>query len=118
MGYRSDIVIGVRKEILAEDLLTGFIPKRLKEEPQIHSGDLVYWKLEGLKWYSSYPEIEAIEDFFKELSGRTQPTVDGKSVPLFGALRIGENDDDIEAWGKPGEFEIWLNRGITFPGEQ
>lgn len=118
MGYRSDIVIGIHKTILARHLIAPEIPKWVLEEKHTIHNDIAYYKLSGWKWYSSYPEVAAIETWFTELL-EEQGTLPGEAeVPvIFGAIRIGEDDSDIESWGEPHEFDINLNRSIDFPME-
>ena len=120
MGYSSEVVIAVRKEILVEDLISPVIPKALRDEPHKLQGDVVYWHMPSWKWYESYPEIQEIEAFFAMLNER-EPINEGAdkdgtdTSPWFGAIRMGEGDDDIQTWGKPYEFDIQVQRLIDFP---
>lgn len=106
MGYRSDVVIGITKELWVEHQLSPSIPDALfSDDVDRYIKDVaVYFVIQDWKWYQSYPEVQAIESWLEKLVYGT-----------FGAMRIGENDDDIETWGDPGEFEIWLNRSIDHP---
>lgn len=121
MGYCSEIVIAVRKEILAEDLIHPVIPKSLRDEKYQIIDDILYWHMPSWKWYSSYPAIQEIEAFF-DLLGERGPIKEGtdKDVtdtsPWFGAIRMGEGDDDIQTWGDPFEFNISTVRYVNFPG--
>ena len=123
MGYCSEIVIAVRKEILAEDLIHPVIPKELRELSYQVDGDVLYWHIPSWKWYTSYPEIQEIEAFFKMLSKR-EPIKEGAdkdgtdTSPWFGALRLGEDDNDTQTWGEPGEFDIYHRRYVDFPGRE
>ena len=103
MGYRSDIVIAVNKEVLARNLIQKEIPECLGE-PEHVTDKAAYWFIEGWKWYSSYHDVQEINAWFDELAHEE-----------FGAMRIGE-DDDTETWGEPYEFDIYLNRSIVYPG--
>lgn len=118
MGYRSNIVIAIRKEILAEDLISQVIPPVLKEEPHTVRENTVWWHLQDWKWYSSYSEIQLIERFFQGLSDREPLEIDGEKYAWFAAMRMGENDDDLQTWGEPYEFEIQLVRHLEFPGRE
>ena len=120
MGYYSEIVIAVRKEILAEDLIHPVIPKELRELSYQVIGDALYWHIPNWKWYDSYPEIREIETFFAMLNERELidegADEDGTDTrPWFGALRLGEDSNDTQTWGKPSEFEICEHRYIDFP---
>ena len=121
MGYCSEVVIAVRKEILAEDLIHPVIPKELRELSCQVIGDALYWHLPSWKWYSSYPEIQEIEEFFTMLSER-EPINEGAdkdstdTSPWFGALRMGEDGNDVQTWGDPYEFDIHVQRFVEYPG--
>lgn len=107
MGYRSTIVIGIDKQVLARDLLTKEIPDCLKRESKYIDEDagIVYWRLEDWKWYPDYKDIQAIEHWFDDI-------LDGEE---FGAMRLGEEQTDIETWGDPYKFGIELNQHIDSP---
>lgn len=109
MGYTSTIVIGVKKEVLARDLIKPEIPNCLKEighkiNEQIGAA---YWELDSWKWYSTYDEIQKIEAWFASMDEEE-----------FGAIRIGEDADDYQKWGSPYDFDIYLNRYISFPEQE
>lgn len=106
MGYRSDVVIGIKKEIWVEHHLSPSIPDALLggDVNRVVKDKAVYFIISDWKWYSSYPEVSEIEQWLDSLNHED-----------FGAMRIGENDDDIQTWGDPGEFEIWLSRSIDYP---
>jgi hypothetical protein len=130
MGYTSRAVIAVHKTILAEDLINPIIPDALKEESpfvKVYDTDLArYWVIDSWKWYQDYPDIKAIEDFFEELSGRPEVTRHftecakpyESSIMVFGAVRMGENDDDIEEWGEPFSYDIGSVRYISHPNQE
>jgi hypothetical protein len=104
MGYRSDLVIAVRKEIIAADLINPTIPAVVKELSWSSTDAARYYFIEGWKWYDSYPEVRDIEAWF-----------DAMALEDFGAMRIGEDDNDTETWGSPYDFEIYLSRSIAAP---
>lgn len=104
MGYRSDLVIGIRKSVLAQDLINPTIPSIVKELSTASTDEAVYYFIEQWKWYESYPDIREIEAWF-----------DSMDYEDFGAMRIGEDDNDIQTWGSPYEFEIYLSRTISAP---
>lgn len=122
MSYRSDLVIAVHKQIITEDLINPIIPVALKNEPFCDTELARYWKLEGWKWYESYPEVQEIEAFFNRLdehelpirTSNVDPTLQFEIGP-YGALRIGEDHDDSQQWGDPGEYGVHLKRTIVSP---
>lgn len=109
MGYTSTIVIAVKKEVLARDLIKPEIPSCLKEighkiNEQIGAA---YWELDSWKWYSTYAEIQEIEKWF-----------DSMEYEDFGAIRLGEDDNDSQTWGSPYDFDICINRWISHPAQE
>lgn len=118
MGYRSDVVIGIHKTILARNLITSEIPKEIIEFGHTLHDDVAYFKISDWKWYPSYPEVAAIEEWFAGLVDEQNDLPEDAEVRvIFGAMRIGESDDDVETWGDPYSFDICLNRSIDFPME-
>ena len=122
MGYYSEIVIAVRKEILTEDLLHPVIPKELKGVEQQVIDDTVYWHIPSWKWYESYSEIAEILMFFELLRERDSinESIDKDGIdtlPWFGAMRVGEDGSDVETWGDPDHFNINAVHYINFPGK-
>ena len=109
MGYRSNIIIAINKEVRARHLITNEIPACLTNDDSVikeadeRTGNL-YFKIEDWKWYSTYPEIQAIEKWFESMQEHE-----------FGAMRMGEDDDDTQRWGEPYDFDICLNRYLSCP---
>ena len=121
MGYRSDVAITMRKEDY--ELLKEFDKENKNLIDLLESATIrekagavsLYW--EWLKWYDSFSEVEAIEEFLGKLSDEDKP---------YKFIRIGEEWDDIEReenWGdemKYGEVCYTVNdlihiyRGIEF----
>lgn len=116
MGYRFDIAIAVHKSIIARDLIDPIIPEVLKEEPFQDIGEARHWLLCGWKFYDSYQEVQDIQNFFDALDEESiQEPNSTYQYAVYGALRIGEDDDDVQSWGDPQEYQIYLNRSISSP---
>lgn len=118
MGYRSDVVIAIHKSIMARALITNELPSLLREEPSYQSGDALYWKMEGLKWYSEYKDVIEVEAYFDKLDA--EPCIFDQKEPtfstcVFGAMRMGEEVEDIETWGQPDQYDISLYQQIDCP---
>lgn len=119
MGYRSDITIGMTKELYMKCVLLGNIPACLAEykddEVTTRTGKH-YWVVEGWKFYEGYPEVQEIRDWFDwcDESKEAQPP-ENDNNPQFGAIRLGEEIGDIEEWGDPGHFDLWINQSISLP---
>lgn len=120
MGYRSEVVIAIHKKIMARNLISGELPKLLKDQPHYQVDDAFYWKFENIKWYSNYPEVQEVEAYFEALEASADdPENDDDDVinMSFGAIRVGENPDDIESWGEPDDFDITANTHIDCPSQ-
>lgn len=121
MGYTSTVIIAIHKSILAQDLVNPIIPTCLKnEEFSDEDPHIRYWEL-SWKWYAAYQEIQEIEAMFEklqELPPLTETDEDGRTYdqPIFGALRLGEELGDIQTWGDPDHFDIYVSQTVNYPG--
>ena len=122
MGYTSTVVIAVRKDTYLKCQLLQNIPRALMELRAEPYGDAMYWEIAGWKWYQDYSEIQAIEAWFDWLADEDEnpppmETFNGKEfqVPVFGALRMGEDMGDTQDWGDPSHFDIYPNQSISVP---
>lgn len=108
MGYTSQIVIAISKEVLARDLIDPHIPLFLKDMDSETDDRLncVFWELQDWKWYESIYEVQQLEAWFQLME-------DAKDN--FGVLRIGESDGDTQNWGQPYDFDIYVCRHIDYP---
>lgn len=123
MVYRSQIVIGVHKEIVARDLISPEIPKALhQEKPEKAVGDFFYWNLDW-KWYTSDPDVKAIIAWFHKLADEDNEramagTIENRYYPRFGAIQMGEAGNDVVEWGSPSELEIFSVHHVAFPTQE
>ena len=121
MGYRSDIVIGMSKELYTKCMLLNNIPEALNNEQTAIINGTVYWRINDWKWYDDYPEVRSIQDWFnwctdEEVNPRTEPTEAGNYPSAhFGALRSGEDVGDFDEWGEPSDFDIYRLSDIDAP---
>ena len=115
MGYRSDVVLAVNKEIMPEFLAylaTNDEAKRMVfsdhcELNQDYEGEghlLVAWT--GIKWYEGFPDVDVIEKFTCEMDEDTD------NSEMFRFVRVGEEYEDIEVRGYG--FDIHFNRAIDY----
>ena len=115
MGYRSEVVLAVNKEIIPEflaHLATNDASKRLVFSEacrldQDYEGEghlLVNWT--SIKWHESYPEVNVIEKFTCEMDEETDKS------EMFKFVRVGEDYEDIEERGYG--FDIHVNRSIDY----
>ena len=72
MGYRSEVVLAVNADAYAA--LTTVLArggeffnlfKEATTEP--YDGDATVYSWDAIKWYPSYPEVEAVKDFMSRL---------------------------------------------------
>lgn len=121
MGYRSDVVIGISKELYTKCVLLNNIPSSLKNEDTLNNDLGYYWHIRGWKWYQGYDDVVEIERWFEWCIAHDESLCSGESKfdppTNFGALRSGEEACDFEEWGDPGEFEIYRISGIDSPFE-
>lgn len=118
MGYRSDVVIAIHQSIMARALITDELPVFLKSEPSHQYDGATYWKIEGIKWYDSFADIQEMEKYFELLD--EEPQVTNKEDPtfyftVFGAIRLGEEYEDIQTWGDPRVYGIDLHQSLECP---
>lgn len=109
MGYRSDIIIAIKPEVRARHLISSEIPACLMNDNSVVKEShpqtgFFYFRIEGWKWYETYPEIQEIEAWFESMDDSE-----------FGAMRMGEDNDDNQTWGSPYDFDICLNRYLSCP---
>jgi hypothetical protein len=124
MGYTSSITIAVRKDIYLKCQLLENIPKSLPNDSSQMSDTAVYWEIEGWKWDSHFPEVAEIIEWFEWLD---DPDENPSIVPFvtegrtfykqgtYGAVRLGEENTDIEEWGDPYDFDLFVNAYISTP---
>ena len=114
MGYRSDVYIGLRKEAYIKHvILLDSFPKLLRDlnnPAQMHN-DIYYWSISHIKWYDSYKNVAEVTDFLNVLYEETSDT----DKELYGFIRIGEEDNDIESSGFPWELDMQLQRYVEMP---
>ena len=125
MGYRSQVVLAVGKEVMP-----GFMAALSKSKHAIdlvfkehdtlvkdYQGDgniLVTW--DSLKWDDSFEEINAIEAFLDDPeSFLGEETLEGDTCPwdCFKFVRVGEEPNDVEVKGD-GFYDIYVERSITY----
>jgi hypothetical protein len=104
MGYRSQVYLGVNdtamKSLLdmcalqseAFDLLFG----RHQPEKTKHG---VFWELDYLKWYDSFPCVAAIEGWMSDM--------DEERENEYGFYRMGEEFGDTEEQGASEHFYFY-----------
>jgi len=135
MGYRSEVVLVVGKEVMPQFMVTMAKSPQARamcfgdaerHEDYEEKGNMLF-KWDSIKWYDSYEEIRAIEDFLdwcdsehvpvsdEQKAQDKSPTpvthVDGDECYKF--IRIGEEYEDIETRGC-GFWGVGVNREVAY----
>ena len=123
MGYRSEVVLVVGKEVMPQFMVT---MAKSVEARSMCWGDAervmdyneegsILFRWDYIKWYDSYEEIRAIEDFMDwcdgeeiEVEGDTHAAMD-----FFRFVRVGEEIEDVEQRGM-GFWDVGVQRAISY----
>ena len=126
MGYRSEVVLVVGKEVMPQFMVTMAkspearalcFAEATRHENYEEKGNMLFaW--DGIKWYDSFEEIRAIEDFLDWCDSEDVPSQDAKGERVDGDecyrfVRIGEEVEDIEERGS-GFWDVGVRRSIEF----
>jgi len=146
MGYRSQVVLAVDEKIapafmamLAKETEAHDLCFRDSDEvitKYAEDGSFLF-RWDHIKWYDSYPEIQAVEAFMQAANendlqdyGEKEPPmvervirdqntnepvkkmVEGDWSEHFRFLRIGEDNSDVEEYGYA--FDIHVSRAIEY----
>tara|TARA_B100000424_G_scaffold203387_1_gene160482 strand:+ start:349 stop:795 length:447 start_codon:yes stop_codon:yes gene_type:complete len=148
MGYRSQVVLAVDEKIapafmamLAKETEAHDLCFRDADEvitSYAEDGSFLF-RWDHIKWYDSFPEIQAVEAFLHaanendlqdygektppmverlvwkdpvERTGQVKKMVEGTWDEHFRFLRIGEDNSDVEEYGYG--FDIYMTRGIEY----
>ena len=124
MGYRSDVILAVGPEVMPQFMVTMAKSPKARELCWADHDEMIkdyndekgafLFRWTGIKWYDSYEEIQAIEDFIDWCENETIE-VDGNEVDAYDFyrfIRIGEEMDDnvSQGWG----FDIHIERTATY----
>lgn len=106
MGYRSDVFLRIAEPLVevvqAAAKLDPKLEEILKDGESDHGAETdFYW--ESVKWYDSYPEIQAIEGMLDDLDEDD-----------FGFIRLGEDRGDIEERGYPSEYGMYTSTTVDW----
>ena len=126
MGYGSEVVLVVGKEVMPQFMVTMAkspearalcFAEATRHEDYEEKGNMLFaW--DCIKWYDSYEEIRAIEDFLDWCDSEDVPSQDAKGERVDGDecyrfVRIGEEVEDIEERGS-GFWDVGVRRSIEF----
>lgn len=119
-----ELGIAVHKEAYTKYMLSNEIPALLKLVPGKSFEDALYWRFSDIEWTAAKKDLV---EFFNKLNRENQVSIyvtqPGQvKVPLYskgcyGALRMGDESEDIESFGCPEDYSLKLVREIVLPGE-
>ena len=133
MGYRSEVVLYVGPEVMPQFMVTmakcqatramcfSDHERMVKDYSGIKGSMLFKWG--WIKWYDSFPEVQALNDFMDWCENEEIPTeeqnADGETLTqhaaeFFRFVRIGEEMDDNEQRGDFGWGDIGISRSIEY----
>jgi len=124
MGYRSDVILAIMPEVMPQFMVTmakspearklcwSDHDEMIKDYCDIKGAFLFRWT--SIKWYDSFEEVSAIQDFIDWCEGE-RVEVEGEkhdASEFYRFIRIGEEADDnqVEGWG----FDIHIERTATY----
>jgi len=124
MGYRSEVVLVVGKEVLPQFLVTmakssaarSMCYKEADQYDKDYCGDgAAFFVWSYIKWSEGYEEIDAITDFMDWCDDETITVEEDQheAINFYRFVRVGESNDDnvVRGWG----FEhVNIERNITF----
>jgi hypothetical protein len=126
MGYRSEVVLVVGKEVMPQFMVTMAKSSEARalcfdeaERMKDYDGEgnmLFSWC--DIKWYEDYEGIQAIVDFMDWCMNESVPHPDEKDTRVdgdecFRFIRIGEESNDIEEIGS-GFWDVGVRRTIEY----
>ena len=133
MGYRSEVVLYVGPEVMPQFMVTmakcqaaramcfGDHEQMIKDYQGTKGSMLFKW--DWMKWYDSFPEVQALIDFMDWCEGEDIPTgekdAEGNDKTTYAGeffkfIRLGEEMDDSAQRGDAFWGDICINRSIEF----
>ena len=126
MGYRSEVVLAVHKQVMGKFLQLIGQHEEMKAMCFSHSDEVrenyngegnFLFRWSGIKWYDSFPEVAAINEFMQwchdnEIEDKNFPEEQATGSEFFKFLRVGEDQDDIVQDGYCEDFQIYTHTSI------
>ena len=135
MGYRSEVVLAISKEMVPHFMVTmakeptvrGLVfedTDRFDQDYDGKGGWLMNWS--GIKWYESYAPVAAIQAFVEDCDSECLETWDAelgeedkndpnkREYAHFRFVRLGEENEDVEEKGEFCYEDICFVRELNF----
>ena len=126
MGYRSQVVLAISKELIPFLMLKlsqnkeaeALVFRHADGFDQDYQGDKSWLiRFDAIKWYEGYEDIEKINQFIQEATAdEYEFEVDGgaqASSEYIRFVRVGEESEDIEVSGD-GFWDIYPSTSINY----
>jgi len=126
MGYRSEVVLAVHKQVMGKflqligqhDEMKAMCFSHSDEVRENYNGEgnfLFRWS--GIKWYEGYEGVDAVNEFMQwchdnEIEDKNFPEEQATGSEFFKFLRVGEDQDDIVNDGYCEDFQIYTHTSI------
>ena len=126
MGYRSEVVLAVHKQVMGKflqlvgqhDEMKAMCFSHSSEVRENYNGDgnfLFRWS--GIKWYEGYEGVDAVNEFMQwchdtDIKDENFPEEQATGSEFFKFIRVGEDTDDIVNDGYCEDFEIYTCTSI------
>jgi len=131
MGYRSEVVLAVSKKMMphflghlsqCDDSAYKFVFMETDKKIEDYDGEgTTVFSWDHVKWYESYPEVKAINDFIAmntdylgSICEDVEEFQSGDYDEHIRFVRIGESYDDIEEEGYLCSSDIAISRSVSF----
>ena len=107
MGYRSDVFLRVtddtKKVFEAARKICKHFDGLLTDSEFECGKDSNNFIWNHTKWYDNYPEIESFNNVISQISEEE-----------YGMIRLGEETNDIEYYGSPCDFGMYVSRTVEW----
>ena len=123
MGYRSEAILAVSDEIMphllghlsqCDERAHQFVFFESDKKVKEHEGeDFPLFRRQDVKWYETYPEVKAVNDFVSRETSFLQEVeyIDDWDAHIR-FIRIGEDYDDVVVEGYFCDHLIMVHRSI------
>ena len=106
MGYRSEVVVKFSEK--ASEVVKVFykMDKQIKElidaaDTKCADFSSIHWG--WIKWYDNFEDITAFMDMLDQIGDEN-----------YGMIRLGDDVNDVEHYGDPSSFDMYVNRTIEW----
>ena len=106
MGYRSQVAVKFTPEAIKVVKIFAQLDNSIRElieDACIACYDSCSFRWDHIKWYEDHPDIIAFMDLLYQLNDED-----------YGMIRLGDEDGDIERYGSPCDFDMWVTRSIEW----